>query len=47
MAVFNIAGGYVGSHLAMLRGSTFVRVFFIAIVCVVIVRFAYDIFLGK
>ena len=46
MAVFNIAGGYVGSHLAMLRGSTFVRRFFIAIVCVVIVRFAYDVFLS-
>ncbi len=44
MAVFNIAGGYVGAHLAMLRGSTFVRIFFIVIVCVVILRFAYDIF---
>ncbi len=44
MAVFNIAGGYVGSHLAMLRGSNFVRVFFIVIICIVIIRFAYDIF---
>ncbi|MEO8146012.1 MAG: TSUP family transporter [Bacteroidia bacterium] len=44
MAVFNIAGGYTGSHLAMLRGSKFVRIFFIIIVCVVIIRFAYDIF---
>lgn len=44
MAVFNIAGGYVGSHLAMLRGSSFVRVFFIVIICIVIIRFAYDIF---
>jgi hypothetical protein len=46
MAVFNIAGGYVGSRLAMLRGSTFVRLFFILIVCVVIIRFAWDVFVS-
>jgi uncharacterized membrane protein YfcA len=44
MAVCNMLGGYPGSKLALLRGNKFIRIFFLIIVCGVIVRFAYDIF---
>lgn len=44
MAVCNMAGGYVGSKLAIHKGNKFIRIFFLTIVCATILRFAYDIF---
>lgn len=44
MAACNAAGGVLGARLAILRGNTFIRIFFLTIVTVMIVRFAYDIF---
>lgn len=44
MAICNMLGGYAGSKLALLKGNRFIRMFFLAIVCGTIVRFAYDIF---
>ena len=44
MAICNALGGIVGARLAILRGNTFIRVFFLAIICATILRFAYDVF---
>ncbi len=44
MAACNAAGGVLGARLAILRGNKFIRIFFLSIVMVMIVRFAYDIF---
>ena len=43
MAVFNAAGGWTGSRLALLKGNKFIRIFFLVVVCLTIVRFAYDV----
>lgn len=42
MAVCNVGGSLLGSHLAIRRGSGFVRALFIAVVGALILRFAYD-----
>ena len=45
MAVLNLSGSYLGTHLALLKGNKFVRVFFLIVVAGTILRFAYDVFL--
>lgn len=47
MAVCNAAGGWTGARLALLKGNKFIRIFFLAVVCLTIVRFAYDVFFRK
>ena len=42
MAVFNVAGAQAGSRLALRHGSGFVRVVFLWVVVVLILRFAWD-----
>lgn len=44
LGIANIAGSIIGSRLALKKGSSFVRVFFVIVVIGVIVRFGYDIF---
>jgi uncharacterized protein len=44
MAVANALGGMTGARLALLRGSAFIRIFFLIVVTGTIIRFAYDIF---
>jgi hypothetical protein len=44
MAAFNIAGSFVGSHLALTRGALFVRKIFLLAVGLLIIKFAYDTF---
>jgi uncharacterized protein len=44
MAVFNFAGSYFGSRLAILKGNKFIRIFFLIVVVGTIIRFGYDIF---
>jgi uncharacterized membrane protein YfcA len=44
MAVCNAMGGWTGAKLAILKGNKFIRVFFLAVVTVTIIRFAYDVF---
>jgi uncharacterized membrane protein YfcA len=44
MAIFNIAGNYLGTKLALKNGNSFVRTFFLLIVTFMIIRYAYDIF---
>jgi uncharacterized membrane protein YfcA len=45
MAVFNIAGSLVGSRMAILRGSGFVRQIFLFVVFALILKTGYDGFL--
>jgi uncharacterized protein len=44
MAACNILGSFLGSRLAVLRGSGFVRVLFLVVVTGVIARLSYDTF---
>lgn len=44
MAVCNALGGLLGARLAILKGNAFIRIFFLAVVVIVIVRFAWDVF---
>lgn len=44
MAVFNALGGLLGARLAILKGNAFIRLFFLAVVIIVIIRFAWDVF---
>ena len=44
MAVCNALGGLLGARLAILKGNRFIRIFFLVIVCITILRFAYDVF---
>lgn len=46
MAAANATGAYFGARLAILRGNTFIRMFFLTVVIAVLVRFAWDVF-GK
>jgi uncharacterized protein len=43
MGAANLAGGYLGARTAVRRGSRFVRVFFIAVVSVFVVRIGGDV----
>ena len=44
MAICNLIGASLGVKLAILKGNKFIRVFFLSIVILTIVRFSYDIF---
>lgn len=47
MAVFNFAGSFLGSRLAILKGNQFIRIFFLLVIAATILRFGYDIFIKK
>ena len=44
MGVCNVFGAIIGAKLAIIKGSAFVRVLFIAVVTLLIIKLAYDIF---
>ena len=44
MAIFNIAGSIVGSKIALRKGNGFVRIIFLVIVSIMILRYGYDVF---
>jgi uncharacterized protein len=44
MAIFNVLGSVIGTHLALRHGSGFVRKIFLIVVCALIVKFAWDTF---
>lgn len=44
MAISNISGSIIGSKLAIKRGNGFIRIIFLVIVALMILRYAYDIF---
>ena len=42
MALCNVLGAYFGARMAITRGSPFVRIVFLAIVAILIIRLAWD-----
>jgi uncharacterized membrane protein YfcA len=44
MAVFNMTGSFIGSAAALKRGNGFVRIIFLVIVGLMILKYGYDIF---
>ncbi|UED84772.1 sulfite exporter TauE/SafE family protein [Streptomyces profundus] len=42
MALFNMAGAWTGAHMALARGSGFVRVVLLTVVTALVARLAYD-----
>ena len=44
MAVSNVIGSIIGSRMAILRGNTFIRQLFLFVVCIMIIRYGYDVF---
>jgi uncharacterized protein len=44
MALANVAGAFLGSRMALLKGNAFIRGFFLVIVSSLILRLAFDIF---
>jgi len=47
MAICNVAGAWVGAHLALNKGQAFLRLFFLCVIAVLICRFAWDVFGGE
>jgi uncharacterized protein len=47
MGICNLLGSYFGARLAMLRGNTFIRLFFLGVIFLMILRYGYDIFSPK
>lgn len=45
MAIFNVLGNFMGSRIALKKGNEFVRVVFLVIVIIMIIRYGYDIFI--
>ena len=45
MAICNVAGSIIGSRLALKNGNGFIRIIFLVIVTLMIVRYSYDVFL--
>ncbi|NCT93699.1 MAG: TSUP family transporter [Chitinophagaceae bacterium] len=47
MAISNAVGGVLGARLALSRGNRFIRIFFLVVVGLTLLRFGYDVFMGK
>jgi uncharacterized membrane protein YfcA len=46
MAVFNIIGSFIGSSLALKKGNGFVRMIFLVIISLMILKYGYDVLKG-
>jgi len=46
VGICNMAGSFLGAHMAVKKGSGFVRILFLVIVSGLILKFSYDIFQG-
>lgn len=44
MAISNVIGNIIGAKMALKRGNAFVRIIFLLIVSLMIIRYAYDVF---
>ncbi|HET9135506.1 MAG TPA: TSUP family transporter [Candidatus Kapabacteria bacterium] len=44
MAACNALGGFLGARMAILKGNKFIRIFFLCVVILMMLRFAYDVF---
>jgi len=47
MAVCNVLGSVTGSRLALKKGNGFIRIIFLVIVSIMILRYGYDIFIKQ
>lgn len=47
MAICNALGGYIGAKLAIKKGNGFIRIFFLVVVILALIRFGYDVYLNK
>ena len=47
MAACNAMGGWLGAKLAISKGNSFIRVFFLVVVIGTLIRFGYDVFWKK
>jgi uncharacterized membrane protein YfcA len=46
MAVSNVTGSIIGTRMSLRRGNEFVRIIFLVIVIIMIVRYGYDVYFG-
>jgi len=46
MAVSNVTGSIIGARMSLKRGNEFVRVMFLFIVMIMIIRYGYDVYFG-
>jgi uncharacterized protein len=46
MAIANVAGAWVGAHIAINKGQAFLRIFFLCVIALLICRFGWDVFVG-
>jgi hypothetical protein len=47
MAASNALGGFLGAKLAIAKGNRFIRIFFLVIVVLILLRFCWDVFVKK
>jgi len=47
MAVCNVLGSVTGSRLALKKGNGFIRIIFLVIVSIMILRYGYDVFIKQ
>ena len=47
MAASNALGGWIGAKVAISKGNGFIRIFFLIVVVLTLIRFGYDVFIGK
>ena len=45
LAVANLAGGYAGSHMAIKKGSGFIRIFYLIVTAILILRLGYSLYI--
>jgi uncharacterized membrane protein YfcA len=45
LAVANLAGGYLGSHIAIRKGSSFIRIFYLIVTGILILRLGYSLYI--
>ena len=46
LGVANLAGGYLGSHIALKKGSGFIRTFYLIVTSLLIARLGYSLYIG-
>ncbi len=47
LAICNIIGSFIGSHLALKKGNGFVRIIFLVIVSIMILKYGYDVIISS
>jgi uncharacterized membrane protein YfcA len=46
LGVANLAGGYLGSHIALKKGSGFIRTFYLIVTALLIARLGYSLYIS-